>query len=34
MTKTISVVGCTGTADLTADDKAIATNKCWSLTLS
>ena len=34
MTKTCSVVGCTGTADLTADDKAIATDKGWSLTVA
>lgn len=34
MTKTISVVGCTGTADLTADDKAIAEDKGWAITLS
>lgn len=34
MTKTCSVVGCTGTADLTAEDKAIATDKGWALTLS
>lgn len=34
MTKTLSCVGCTGTADLTADDKDIALNKGWSLTLS
>ena len=34
MTKTCSVVGCTGTADLTATDKAIATGKGWELTLS
>jgi hypothetical protein len=33
MTKTCSVVGCTGTADLTADDKAIATGKGWELTV-
>ena len=31
MTKTCDVHGCTGTADLTADDKAIATNKGWTL---
>lgn len=34
MTKTLSCVGCTGTADLTAEDKDIALNKGWSLTLS
>lgn len=34
MTKTISVVGCTGTADLTAEDKAIAEDKGWAITLS
>ena len=34
MTKTLSCVGCTGTADLTQDDKDIALNKGWSLTLS
>ena len=34
MTKTCSVVGCTGTADLTADDKAIATGKGWKLTVA
>lgn len=35
MTKSINLVGATGTADLTADDKAIATtNKNWSLILS
>lgn len=34
MTKTLSCVGATGTADLTADDKDIALNKGWSLTLS
>jgi len=34
MTKTCSVVGCTGTADLTSDDKAIATDKGWSLTVA
>lgn len=34
MTKTCSVVGCTGTADLTADDKAIATGKGWELTVA
>lgn len=32
--KTCSVVGCTGTADLTADDKAIATGKGWELTVA
>lgn len=34
MTKTINVVGCTGTANLTTDDKAIVTDKRWSLTWS
>ena len=34
MTKTISVVGCTGTADLTTADKAIAEDKGWAITLS
>lgn len=34
MTKTCSVVGCTGTADLTAADKAIATGKGWELTVA
>lgn len=34
MTKTCNIVGCTGTADLTAEDKAIATDKGWALTLS
>lgn len=34
MTKTLSIVGCAGTSSLTADDKAIATDKGWSLTLS
>lgn len=34
MTKTLSCVGATGTADLTQDDKDIALNKGWSLTLS
>ena len=34
MTKTCSIVGCTGTADLTAEDKAICTDKGWELTLS
>lgn len=34
MTKSISVVGATGTADLTADDKAIAENKGWSIVLA
>ena len=34
MTKTCDVRGCTGTADLTADDKAIATGKGWSLTVA
>ena len=31
--QTLSCVGCTGTADLTNDDKAIATDKGWTLTL-
>lgn len=34
MTKTCSIVGCTGTADLTAADKAIATGKGWILKTS
>lgn len=34
MTKTCSIIGCTGTVDLTADDKAIATNKGWTLVTS
>ena len=34
MTKTISVVGCTGTPDLTAEDKAIAEDKGWSIVLA
>lgn len=34
MTKTCDVRGCTGTADLTADDKAIAEDKGWAITLS
>ena len=34
MTKTLSCVGATGTADLTQDDKDIALTKGWSLTLS
>ena len=34
ITRTCSVVGCTGTADLTQADKDIALNKGWSLTLS
>ena len=34
MTKTCSVVGCTGTADLTVEDKAIATGKGWELTVA
>lgn len=33
MTKNCTIVGCTGTADLTADDKAIATGKGWELTV-
>jgi len=33
-TKTCDVRGCTGTADLTAEDKAIATDKGWSLTVA
>ena len=33
MTKTCSVVGCTGTADLTQEDKNIILNKGWSLTV-
>jgi hypothetical protein len=34
MTKTLNCVGATGTADLTTEDKNIALNKGWSLTLS
>lgn len=34
MTKTCSIVGCTGTADLTQEDKDIALDKGWALTLS
>ena len=34
MTKTVSVVGCPGTADLTTADKAIAEDKGWAITLS
>lgn len=34
MTKTVSVVGCSGTEDLTAEDKAIAEDKGWAITLS
>ena len=34
MTKTCSVVGCTGTAALTQDDKNIALNKGWELTVA
>ena len=33
MTKTCSVVGAVGTADLTAEDKAVVTNKGWELTV-
>ena len=33
MTKTCSIVGATGTADLTQEDKNIILNKCWSLTV-
>ena len=33
MTKTCSIVGCTGTADLTQEDKNIILNKGWSLTV-
>ena len=33
MSKTLSCVGCTGTADLTQDDKTIATGKGWTITL-
>lgn len=33
MTKTCSIVGCTGTDDLTAEDKAIAEDKGWELVL-
>ena len=34
MTKTCSVVGCSGTSSLTNEDKAIVTNKGWSLTIA
>lgn len=34
ITRTCSVVGCTGTADLTQDDKNIALNKGWALTVA
>lgn len=34
VTKTVSVVGCSGTEDLTAEDKAIAEDKGWAITLS
>ena len=34
VTKTVSVVGCTGTSSLTDDDKAIAEDKGWAITLS
>lgn len=34
MTKTCSVVGCTGTADLTQEDKNIVLNKHWELTVA
>lgn len=34
MTKTCSIVGCTGTADLTQADKDIALDKGWSLTVA
>lgn len=34
VTKTCSVVGCAGTSSLTAEDKAICTNKGWNLTVS
>jgi len=34
MTKTCSIVGCTGTADLTQADKNIALNKGWELTVA
>ena len=33
MTKTCSIVGATGTADLTQEDKNIILNKGWSLTV-
>ena len=34
MTKNCTIVGCTGTADLTQDDKNIALNKGWELTVA
>lgn len=34
MTKTCNIVGCTGTADLTAKDKNIALDKGWELTVA
>lgn len=34
MTRTCSVVGCTGTADLTQEDKNIVLNKNWELTVA
>lgn len=34
MSKTCDVRGCSGTADLTAEDKAIVTDKGWSLTVA
>ena len=34
MTKTCSIVGCTGTADLTQEDKNIALDKGWELTVA
>lgn len=34
MTKTCNIVGCTGTAALTQDDKNIALNKGWELTVA
>jgi hypothetical protein len=34
ITRTCSVVGCTGTADLTQEDKNIALNKSWELTVA
>lgn len=34
LTKTCSIIGCSGTSSLTSDDKAIATNKGWNLTVA
>jgi hypothetical protein len=33
-TKTCNIVGCTGTADLTQEDKNIALDKGWQLTVA